>query len=184
MSKAAERGLNRDSDGPAAARLPDVDANAFRAALGNLATAVSVLATDGPAGRAGMTCSAVCAISPTPPTILACVHSQSAAHAAIKANGVLAVSILGAKQSALSQLFAGVGNVPMEDRFASESWCTLATGAPCYREALGAIDAVVIAAHDVGTHSVFVARVVAVADSTTFEPLIHHRRAYATTHPV
>lgn len=184
MGKAAERGSGRDSDKPAAARLPDVGADAFRDVLGNLATAVSVVATDGPAGRAGLTCSAVCAVSGSPPTIVACVHRQSVAHAAIKTNGVLAVSVLGAKQSALSQLFAGVGSVPMADRFVSGAWCTLATGAPCHGDAVSALDAVLVADHEVGTHSIFVARVVAVAGGTTSEPLVHYRRTYATTHPV
>lgn len=184
MGKAAERESGRESDGPPVARLSDVGADAFRAALGNLATAVSVVATDGPAGRAGLTCSAVCAVSATPPTILACIHQRSAAHAAIKANGVLAVSILGAKQGALSQLFAGVGCVPMAERFAPDAWRVLATGAPCHRDAMSALDAVLIAAHEVGTHTVFIARVIVVADSMVSEPLIHYRRAYATTHPV
>lgn len=184
MGKAAERGPERDSDGPTAARLPDVGADAFRNALANLATAVSVVATDGPAGRAGFTCSAVCAVSGAPPAILACIHRQSAAYSPIKNNGVLAISVLGAKQSALSQLFAGVGSVPMADRFAAGAWRTLVTGAPCLGDAVSALDAVVIADHEVGTHSIFVARVVAVAIGVTSEPLIHYRRTYATTHPV
>lgn len=185
MNQTEKRGAERGSDGgTSTAPAPEVSAEMFRAAVGNLATAVSIVATDGPAGRAGMTCSAVCAVSAVPPTILACVHNQSAAHAVIKANGVFAVSILSAEQGSLSQVFAGIGNVPMFDRFASGTWEVLATGAPYRADALCALDAVLLAAHEIGTHSIFVGRVVAVSDGAMMEPLIHHRRAYATTRPL
>src|SRR3569832_1087068 len=71
-----------------------VASSEFRAALSHLATAVSVIATDGPAGRAGFTCSAVCAVSDTPATVLACINRKIAAHAAIQANGVVCINCL------------------------------------------------------------------------------------------
>jgi len=51
-----------------------VPAIEFRNALSRLATAVSVVTTDGPAGTAGVTCSAVCALSDEPAMVLVCVH--------------------------------------------------------------------------------------------------------------
>ena len=83
----------------------------FRAALSRLTTAVSVIATDGPAGVAGLTCSAVCAVSDDPAMVLACVHGKSAANAIIKTNGVLCVNCLQSGQRSLSQAFAGIGAV-------------------------------------------------------------------------
>ena len=102
----------------------DVSATDFRQALSRAITPVTILATDGPNGRAGVTCSAVCSVCDTPPTVLACVNRKSFANGVIKANGVLTVNWLGAEQSELSQLFAGVGALSMEQRFAGSEWAT------------------------------------------------------------
>jgi flavin reductase (NADH)/flavin reductase/chlorophenol-4-monooxygenase component 1 len=153
----------------------------FRGAMANFATAVSVIATDGFAGMAGLTCSAVCSVSDTPATLAVCVHGKSAANAIIKANGVLSVNCLHADQRDLSQAFAGVGKVPMADRFAMASWTVLTTGAPCCRDALVVLDCEIDEVRDIGTHSVFIVRVVATAEASNLQPLIYQQRDYATT---
>ena len=158
-----------------------VPASEFRAALTGLTTAVSIIATNGPAGIAGLTCSAVSAVSDTPATLVACVSRRSAAHDIIKANGVLCINCLPATRSDLSQLFAGVGQVPMAERFADGLWSRLATGAPHCTDALVAFDCELIEAREVGTHSVLIARVLATAQSAPTAPLVHHRQQYATT---
>ena len=75
-----------------------VPAAEFRSALSRLATTVSVITTDGPAGVAGVTCSAVCALSDEPAMVLVCIHGKSATNAAIKANRVFCVNSLQAEQ--------------------------------------------------------------------------------------
>jgi flavin reductase (DIM6/NTAB) family NADH-FMN oxidoreductase RutF len=164
-----------------AASSESVSASEFRASLTGLATAVSVIATDGPAGLAGLTCSAVCGVSDTPATLVACVSRRSAAHDIIKTNGVLCINCLPAARPDLSQLFAGVGQVPMAERFAAGLWSTLSTGAPYCTDALVAFDCELIEAREVGTHSVLIARVMATAQGASAEPLVHHRQQYATT---
>ena len=49
---------------------------------------------------------------------------------AIKANRVFCVNSLQAEQTELSQAFAGIGSIPMPERFALTDWGTLVTGAP------------------------------------------------------
>ena len=100
-----DRGLDRSTH--------CVPSTEFRNALSKLATAVSVITTTGPAGAAGVTCSAVCALSDDPAMVLVCVHGKSATNAAIKKNGILCVNCLQAGQSDLSQAFAGIGAIPM-----------------------------------------------------------------------
>src|SRR5947208_4070634 len=102
----------------------------FREALSRVASSVSVVTTDGAHGIAGFTCSAVCSVTDEPPTIMVCVNRKSAANAIIKGNGVLCVSSLGAEQVELSQMFAGVGRVPMQERFNGPHWRALITGSP------------------------------------------------------
>lgn len=160
---------------------PAVPAAEFRAALSKLTTAVSVIATDGPAGAAGLTCSAVCAVSDDPAMVLACVHGKSTANAVIKTNGVLCVNCLRSDQRSLSQAFAGIGGLPMPERFALAQWSALRTGAPYCKDALLALDCTLVEVRDVGTHSIFIAKVVATAEPADGAPLVYQRRAYATT---
>jgi flavin reductase (DIM6/NTAB) family NADH-FMN oxidoreductase RutF len=166
---------------PGGASSESAPASEFRAALAGLTTAVSIIATNGPAGMAGLTCSAVCGVSDTPATLVACVSRRSAAHDVIKANGVLCINCLPAVRQGLSQLFAGVGQVPMAERFAPDLWAVLATGAPHCKDALVAFDCELMDAREIGTHSVLMARVLATAQSAPAEPLVRHRQQYATT---
>jgi flavin reductase (DIM6/NTAB) family NADH-FMN oxidoreductase RutF len=158
-----------------------VPAAEFRNALSKLATTVSVVTTDGPGGVAGVTCSAVCALSDEPAMVLVCIHGKSATNTAIKANRVLCVNSLQAEQKNLSQAFAGIGNIPMQERFSLSDWDTAVTGAPRCKQALVTLDCEVTDARDVGTHSIFVAKVLATAESEDREPLLYQRRVYATT---
>ncbi len=166
---------------PPSAASSGVSSPEFREALSKVTAAVTIVTTDGPAGRAGVTCSAVCSVSDAPPTIVACVHRESAANRIIKANGVLCVNCLHADQQPLSQIFAGAGCVPMAERFADGRWAALTTGAPCCTDAMVALDCEVLEIREIGTHSLFVAKVLLTAHAGPAEPLIYHRRAYATT---
>jgi len=152
----------------------------FREAMSRVASTVSIVSTNGSHGVAGFTCSAVCSVTDEPPTIMVCVNRKSAANAIIKANGVLCVSSLGADQIELSQMFAGVGRVPMNERFAGRHWGVLATGAPYCTTSRVALDCRVADVIEVGTHSVILAEVLATAHAGDGEPLIYHSRNYAT----
>lgn len=162
-----------------------IEPTQFRDALSRVATAVTIVATNGEHGLAGVTCSAVCSVCDTPATVLVCVNRRSYANGVIKRNGVLCVNWLGSAHSEISQLFAGVGDVPMSRRFASSQWGALATGAPHCKSAVVALDCRVAQAMEVGSHSIFLAEVVEVsATGASGDPLVYCRRSYATTRPI
>ena len=109
-------------------------------AMSEAAATVSVVTTDGPAGRAGVTVSAMCSVSADPPTILVCVHHLSPACEAIRENGAFCVNVLGDEQSIISDTFAGRAPAPGGDKFDCAAWRTLATGAPALDDPLVALD--------------------------------------------
>jgi flavin reductase (DIM6/NTAB) family NADH-FMN oxidoreductase RutF len=160
-----------------------VTAQEFREALSNALTPVTVVTTDGPGGRAGVTCSAVCSVCDTPPTILVCINRKSYTNAVIKANGVLCVNWLRAEDSDVSQVFAGAGSVPMSERFDPSRWGRLVTGAPEFRRALVALDCRIAEAMEIGTRTVLLARVVSTAMAPHGPALAYVRRSYASAHP-
>ena len=155
-----------------------VDQARYRDGMARLGAAVSVITTDGPAGRSGFTASAVCSVTDDPPMLLVCMNRGSTSYEAFRANGVLCVNTLAARQEALSPLFAGQVEASLEERFDAADWSALATGAPVLAGAVVSFDCRVAQVTDVGTHSVFLCAVEAVQAGAEREGLIYFGRAY------
>jgi flavin reductase len=154
----------------------------FRDAMARLGAAVNVVTTDGAAGRAGFTASAVCSVTDDPPTLLVCLNRASRGNALFKANGVLCVNTLAAGQHALSDVFAGKGGLETEDRFAAACWTRLVTGAPVLEEAsVVSFDCRIAEVVEKGTHSVLFAEILAIRQGAAGGALIWYGRDY---HPV
>ena len=152
----------------------------FLEGMSRAATSVTIVTTDGPGGRAGVTVSAMSSVSADRPALLVCVHRASPARAAIKANGSLCVNLLRDDQSDISDRFAGRDKTVGGDKFQGASWRRLATGAPALDEALVSFDCTVMKAFDWGTHTVFIADVVDTEVADEGRPLIYIQRRYAT----
>ena len=155
-----------------------LDAGAYREAMARLASAVHLITTDGPAGRAGFTASAVCSVSDAPPTLLVCINRKSSAYAAFSGNAALCVSTLGPAHQGIAGAFGG--KTPMAERFAAGAWHTLGTGAPVLAGALVAFDCRIVQRHAVGTHDVLYCEVQGVAAAGEAEALVYHDRRYHT----
>ena len=151
---------------------------AFVGAMGSVATGVSIVATDGPAGRFAMTVSAFSSVSADPPTILACINRRSPLADAIRRNGVFCVNVLGAGQSDIADRFAGRPRAGAAYDFGCAAWEILDTGAPRLVDAAASFDCAFDSAVDQATHIVMFGRVVAVADSAS-QALVYARRTYA-----
>lgn len=148
---------------------------AFRQAMSRLGAAVTVLTTDGPAGRHGMTASAVCSVTDTPPTLLVCVNKSARAHDLFVQNGIIGVNVLAGGHEELSGRFARFSE---EDRFGSHSWSTLETGAPLLKGALTAFDCRIIDRTEKGTHSVLFCEVLGILPGSGASGLVWFGRAY------
>jgi flavin reductase len=116
----------------------------YRNAMARLGAAVNIITTDGPAGRAGFTASAVCSVTDEPPTLLVCLNRSASVYPAFKANGVLCVNVLAAGHQALSALFGG--KTPMDERFAAGRWSRKTTGSPMLDDAAVSFDCRVVLA--------------------------------------
>jgi flavin reductase (NADH) len=126
----------------------------FREAMSRLLAAVNVLTTDGPAGRFGMTASAICSVTDTPPTILACVNQKSGAHEALVRNGMVCVNILRSDHEALARDFAGMTALSHDDRFQSGEWEQGELRLPRLAAALASLEGRIADLQTVGSHSV------------------------------
>lgn len=154
-----------------------ISATAFREGMSRLGAGVTIVATDGPAGIHGITASAVCSVTDAPPTLVVCVNRASSAHDMIVTNGVLCVSVLGEGHADLATRFGRPGIAPA-DRFVAGKWTTLVTGAPLLREATAGFDCRILERHTVGTHSVVIAEVLAVAVAEHGHSLVYCGRRF------
>jgi flavin reductase len=148
----------------------------YRDAMACLGAAVNIVTTDGRAGRAGFTASAVCSVTDNPPTLLVCMNRGSSAYASVTKNGVVCVNVLSARHERLSRLFGG--RIPVDERFAAAAWSTLETGAPVLADCAVAFDCRIIDVANVGTHDVLFCRVVALQRSDCADNLIYFGRDY------
>ncbi|CAG9256952.1 FMN reductase (NADH) RutF [Paraburkholderia unamae] len=131
-----------------------IDKSFFRDAMTGLGAAVNIVTTDGEAGRAGCTASAVCGVTDEPPTLLVCINRASRNNAIMRANGHLCVNVLAAEQREVATRFA-TKDMALDERFASGDWYRLETGAPALRGAVSSFDCRITRATEVGTHTVF-----------------------------
>lgn len=86
---------------------PPVSRDAFLAAMRQVAATVTVVTTDGPAGRVGATVSAFASLSADPPSVIVCLRADSRIARAVLANGVFCVNILPEEAVEVARAFAG-----------------------------------------------------------------------------
>jgi flavin reductase (DIM6/NTAB) family NADH-FMN oxidoreductase RutF len=156
----------------------------FLEGMSQAATTVSVVTTDGPAGRAGVTVSAMCSVSADRPSVLVCVHHLSPAAAAIRENGVFCVNVLRDDQSFISDTFAGRFKTPGGDKFDCADWQALATGAPVLTRSLAAFDCRLKLHFRWGSHFVFIGEAAEVGVEAEGPPLVYANRGYGTPVPL
>ena len=154
------------------------DKQSYREAMSRLGAAVNIITTSGADGDNGFTASAVTSVTDDPPTLLVCMNRNSKQNELFKRNKVLCVNVLAHEHQDLSPVFAGVGDIPMADRFALSPWRKLTTGAPALETAAACFDCTIDQITEVGTHSVFFCTVRMIYLGSSSSGLIYHGRAY------
>jgi len=105
--------------------------------------------------------------------LLVRVNTKSEAHDSILANGYFGISLLRTGQEALARLFAGLDGVGGADRFRNAPWSEGVTGAPFLNTAICAIDCVLQQHQVVGSHGIFIGRIVATRQLCVGNPVIN-----------
>lgn len=151
----------------------------FIGGMAQAASTVNVVTTDGPAGRHGVTVSAMTSVSADHgPTLLVCINQSSRAAAALLENGVFCVNVLRDDQAYISDAFAGRFGQQMAEKFTCAEWTTQSTGAPRVVDPLVAFDCRITSSERVGTHYVVYGAVEDVFIAREGAPLIYANRSY------
>ena len=149
---------------------------AYRNAMARLGAAVTIVTTDGPAGRAGFAATAVCSVTDNPPTLLVCLNRGSSAYGPVSANQAVCVNVLSAEHEPLSRLFGG--KTPVDERFAAAQWEQTSTGCHRLEGALTSFDCRIRSVADGGTHDVLFCEVEAIHTRGDGQALIYFDRGY------
>src|SRR4051812_38426273 len=130
---------------------------AFLAIMSRFATGVAVVTTLDTNGEPkGLTSSAVCSVSASPPLFLVCVDRASRTLPALLASGEWVVNFLGADGHAISALFAGKS----DDKFRDIRWRPALNGMPwLYEDALSHAACRTQEVIEAGDHIVLIGRV-------------------------
>ncbi len=148
----------------------------FVAAMAAAAFGVSIITTDGAAGKFGLTVSAVASVSAEPPLLLACINRKNDVEQAITINKQFVVNLLAEQQSGLAKIFAGRPDHGSAYDFATAAWDD-AYGMPVLQQSAANFICKVESYVDAGTHRIFIGRVIHTTHSGTM-PLIYSNRSF------
>jgi flavin reductase (DIM6/NTAB) family NADH-FMN oxidoreductase RutF len=151
-----------------------MDAAKFKSLMRHQAGAVTIITVGTPGNRTGLTATAMCSLSDTPPTVLICVNRNASAHAPIRASKSFGVNLLAQEHFDLARRFS-TKIVEGEARFDADAWETLVTGAPALKDALATLDCELMDEHETQTHSIFIGRVLEGRFREEAQPLLYFR---------
>ncbi|MYM57530.1 flavin reductase family protein [Thalassovita mangrovi] len=154
-----------------------IDLQTFRQTMGLFPGAVTLITTGQGDLRRGITATAVCSVSDTPPSLLVCVNRKTGTCKEIARSGRFSVQLLGQDHADVAMAFAGAKGQSGEEKFTVGDWGACPNGQPRLSDALASISCEVITATEAGSHMVFIGRMedVAFADG---EALIYARSGF------
>ncbi len=155
-----------------------VSKQCFREAMANLCAAVTLVTTDGKAGRGGFTASAVCSVTDEPPTLLVCMNRSGRQAPLFRENGVLCVNLLSRGHQDISATFAGRGDVSIDQRFAEVEHTIGSSGSPVLGASVVSFDCAIDRVVTAGTHDVLFCHVREISFGAGENALVYFRRAY------
>jgi flavin reductase (DIM6/NTAB) family NADH-FMN oxidoreductase RutF len=155
---------------------PAVLQKSFRAAMGNVAAAVSVVTTFHDGAPHGATVSAFSSLSMDPPMLLVSLDNRSRLLAKLEVGSRIGVNVLTADQEHVAMRFAGKG----DDKFLDVPW-QLEDGAPALTERHAWVALTIARLVVAGDHTLVLGDVEA-ADAATSRPLTYWQRTFGTHH--
>ncbi|AYF87841.1 MULTISPECIES: p-hydroxyphenylacetate 3-hydroxylase reductase component [unclassified Pseudomonas] len=155
------------------------DSRAFRRALGNFATGVTVVTATAPDGtRVGVTANSFNSVSLEPPLILWSIDKRSSSLAVFERASHFAVNILAADQIDLSNQFAR----PRDDKFEGVAVESGVGGAPLLPDCAARFECEMHQWVEGGDHWILIGKVVRFDDFGR-SPLLYHQGAYSMVLP-
>lgn len=156
-----------------------LDAERFREVMGFLVAGVTVVTTVDRQGEPrGLTATAVCSVSLTPPLVLVCIDQAADCYGAFRESRAFGVNLLREGQESLSRRFATKDAL----KFEGIAHRPGVTGVPILSDALAHLECRLTAQYPGGDHTIFIGEAVDSAVTSSGKegsPLVHFRGRYA-----
>jgi 3-hydroxy-9,10-secoandrosta-1,3,5(10)-triene-9,17-dione monooxygenase reductase component len=158
-----------------------IDPRAFRQALGQFCTGITIITTVHDEVPIGFACQSFAALSLDPPLVLFCPTKVSRSFKAIQASGRFCVNVLTEKQKDVSARFGS----KEPDKFAGIDWHLSGLGSPIIDRSLAYIDCTVASVHEGGDHLVVFGAVQSLSEAPKLKPrpLLFYRGDYTGIEP-
>ena len=140
-----------------------IDIQTFRETMGLFPGAVTLITTGHGDLKRGITATAVCSVSDSPPSLLVCVNRKTGTCCEIARSGQFSVQLLGQDHADVAMAFAGAKGLSGVRKFETGDWTRCAAGLPRLTNALASISCQVIATTGSGSHSIFIGQIEDVA---------------------
>jgi flavin reductase (DIM6/NTAB) family NADH-FMN oxidoreductase RutF len=149
------------------------DATAFKQAMRQLASGVSVVTVGLGEGRSGFTATSIISFAVEPPTLLVSVDRRSSSWAILETNPIFAVNFLAEGQEAIADRFAGRGGAQGAERYAGATWRAGKSGALLLEGASAHIECLIEDIIERHTHAILLAKVLDAEAFPERRPLLH-----------
>ena len=157
-----------------------IDGNEYRDILSRFASGVTIVTARVGDEIRGMTVSAFCSVSLSPPLVLVCLAVGRPTTKLIAKSGWYGVNVLAADQAKLSELFAFGDSAARMD---GVLWTTGPNGVPLLDGVIGSLECRVVQTHLAGDHEIVVGQAVHGA-STDGQPIVYTQRQYHSVAPI
>jgi flavin reductase (DIM6/NTAB) family NADH-FMN oxidoreductase RutF/nitroreductase len=158
--------------------LPLVSGELFKSLMRNIASTVAVITTNQAGLQHGMTATAICSVSAEPATILIVVNRSTRSHPILSATRTFTVNILAEKQHDIGGRFSS----KHENPFAGIEYRVGSNSNPIIEGVAAYIECAIASEIDVGTHTIFIGRVIG-GDVSRILPLVYHEGEYKSLSP-
>ena len=150
----------------------------FRDAMASLSAAVNSITTEGDAGQCGITATAVCSVTDTPPSLMVCINANSAMNPVFQGNGKLCVNVLNHEQELMARHFAGMTGMAMEERFSLSCWQKGPLAQPVLKGSLASLEGEIRDVQAIGPHLVYLVEIKNIILSAEGHGLIYFKRRF------
>ena len=152
-----------------------IDTSTFRRLLGRFASGIAIITARDGDRDVGMTVSAFCSVSLSPPLVLVCVDRKASMHDLLLSHPKLGISIVGSEHEAHSRRFADKKEAR---RFDGVPFTRGESSVMLLDDATAQLECQLVSHHAAGDHTIFIAEVErgAMGDA---EPLLHFSGRYA-----
>lgn len=152
-----------------------MDSDTFRRLLGRFASGIAIITARDGERDVGMTVSAFCSASLSPPLILVCVDRKASMHDLLLRHPKLGVSIVGSEHETHSRRFADKNETR---RFDGVPFKRGMTSVMLLDDATAQLECQLVGHHEAGDHTIFIAEVERGAMGEA-PPLLHYGGRYA-----